>query len=505
MVRWFVDRSPSRGTPSVSLRRLLSEATFVGGRDWDVSGLSSDARTIEPGQVFVALRSAEGDGHDLVGLALERGAASVVVERPCPGAGRPQVVVPDTRVAHARLCHALAGDPAARLDVVGVAGSREAEAVGAMLRAILERAGEGFGAVAADGWSDGLSAFPAGPGPLDAPGLAAMLAAMAGRGCAGAVVELGQGALEGPVVEGVEFAGAVVTGVRSASDEDSVARDACRRAYARLARRVRPGGFVIVDADDPDSEVLGAVNLDAQRISIGVDGPADLRAEVMLVGPLGARFRMVGMEMDATVALRSGDLDTVRQALAAAASARARGIDEMAIVAGLESVEEHPGAPERVEEGQRFAVIVDGASTPDELARALAEARPARPGRLICVVGAEGHGERSERCRLAETAEAGAEVVIFTSDNPRGEDPLRILDELIAGTRRPGRARVEPDRRAAIEAALAEAAPGDVVLIAGKGRRAFQIHADRVAPFDDRAVAARWLRAACATPRRTSA
>ncbi len=208
------------GTPSVSLRRLLSEATFVGGRDWDVSGLSSDARTIEPGQVFVALRSAEGDGHDLVGLALERGAAGVVVERPCIEPGRPQVVVPDTRVAHARLCHALLGDPAAQLDVVGVAGTREAEAIGARLRAIFERAGEAFGAVGAEDWSDGRSAFHTGPGPLDASGLAARLAAMAGRGCAGAVVELGQGTLEGPAVEGVAFAGAVVTGVHTASDED---------------------------------------------------------------------------------------------------------------------------------------------------------------------------------------------------------------------------------------------------------------------------------------------
>ena len=459
MVRWFIDRSPGRGMPSVSLRRLLAEATFLGGRDCDVSGFSSDAATIEPGQVFVALRGAGGDGHDAVGLAMERGAASVVVERPCPGADRPQVVVPDTRVAHARLCHALAGDPAARLDVVGVAGSREAEMVGAMLRAIFERAGEGFGGIAADGWSDGLSAFPAGPGPLDAPGMAAMLASMAGRGCSGAVVALDQGTLERPVVEGVEFAGAVLTGVRSASDEDPDARDACRRAYARLARRVRPGGFVVVDEDDADSEILGAVNLDAERVSIGIDRPADLRAEVMLVGPLGARFRMIGLGMDAIVALRSGDLDTVRQSLAAAAVARARGASEAAIVAGLESVEDRPEEAERVDEGQPFAVVVDGARTPDDLARALAEARPSRPGRLICVIGAEGHGERPERCRLAEAAEAGADVVVFTSDNPRGEDPRRILDELIAGTRRPGRARVEPDRRRAIEAALGRGRP----------------------------------------------
>lgn len=505
MQRWFIDRSPSRANPSPSLRKLLAEATFVGGGDLEVSGLSSDARTVEPGQVYVALRSAEGDGHDLVGLALERGAAVVVVERPCPGAGRTQVVVPDARAAHARLSQALAGDPSARLDVLGLAGTREAAAVGTMLRAILERAGRRLGSAGPEGWSDGLSAFPARHAPLDAPGLAAMLAATAARGCPGAVVELARGTLEGPAIEGVMFVGAVLTGVHAASEEDPDAREACRRAYARLARRVRAGGFVVVDEDDPDSEVLGAVNLDAERISIGIDRPADLRAEVMLVGPLGARFRMVGLGMDADVALRSGDLDTVRRALAAAATARAWGVEEAAIVAGLESFREQPEGPERVEEGQPFAVVIDGASTPDELARALAEARPSHPGRLILVVGAEGHGERPERCRLAEVAEAGSDAVIFTSDNPRGEDPRRIVDEMLAGTRRPGRIRVEPDRRAAIEAALALAGPGDVVLIAGKGRRTFQITADRVTPFDDQAVASRRLREAQALARRTSA
>ncbi len=508
MMRWYVDRSSSRGIPSAHLRRLLPEAEFAGGNDWEVSGLSSDTRTLEPGQVFVALRGSGRDGHESVGLAMERGAAGVVVDRPCPEAGRLQAVVPDTRVAHARLCHALAGDPADRMAVVGVAGTREAEAIGSRLRAIFDRAGERTGAVGSAGWSDGLADLPAGPGPLDAHGLAAMLAAMARRGCAGALVELGRESLEdSAVVEGLGFAGAVVTGVHVASDEDPDARDACRRAYARLARRVRAGGFVVVDEDDPDSEILGAVNLDAERVSIGIDRPADLRAEVMLVGPLGVRFRMVGMGLDATVALRSGDLDTIRQALAAAATARARGVDQAAIVTGLESVDGRPGRAESVEEGQPFAVVVDAARTPDDLARALAEIRPARPGRVVCVVGAEGHGDRLERCRLAEVAEAGADLVIFTSDNPRGEDPHRILDELLAGTRRPGRARVVADRREAIEAALAMAGPGDAVLIAGKGRRAFQITSDRVAPFDDRDVAARWLRASAsmAGARRTSA
>ena len=115
MTRWYVDRSPQRATPSVNLRRLLPDARFVGCQDWEVSGCTADSRRLDPGQVFVAVRDGHKDGHNDVGHALLHGAAGVVVERACPEAGRLQVVVPDSRTAHARICHALAGDPAARL------------------------------------------------------------------------------------------------------------------------------------------------------------------------------------------------------------------------------------------------------------------------------------------------------------------------------------------------------------------------------------------------------
>src|SRR5512135_3496452 len=120
MARWFVDRLPQQGIPSVSLRRLLPEARFVGGNDWEVSGCSADSRRLQPGQWFVALRGARHDGHAFVGQALERGAAGVIVEHPCPEAGRLQVIVPDSRVALARVCLALAGDPSEQLLMLGV-------------------------------------------------------------------------------------------------------------------------------------------------------------------------------------------------------------------------------------------------------------------------------------------------------------------------------------------------------------------------------------------------
>ncbi len=174
-------------------------------------------------------------------------------------------------------------------------------------------------------------------------------------------------------------------------------------------------------------------------------------------------------------------------------------IDRDAVIAGLEGASPVAGHLEAVDLGQDFDVRVDAASTPEALEEALANLRAVGAGRVHCVLGAEGGGDRAERGRLAEAAEAGADRVILTLSNPRSEDPNTILDELLAGFRRPGKVRVEPDRRRAIEVALADARPGDSVLIAGKGRHTYQIFADRVIPFDDAQVAREWLRLhACA-------
>src|SRR5205823_1512062 len=174
MARWFVDRLPQRGIPSVSLRRLLPEARFVGCADWEVSGCTDDHRRLDPGQVFVAVRGARPgyDGHAFVREALDRGAAGVVVEQPCAEAGRLQVVVPDALAAHARICQALAGDPSQRILTVGVTGSFGRTLGALMVRSILEAAGRRCGLLGALGFFNGTGARALGAGldPRSAPG-----------------------------------------------------------------------------------------------------------------------------------------------------------------------------------------------------------------------------------------------------------------------------------------------------------------------------------------------
>ncbi len=380
MARWFVDRLPQQGIPSVSLRRLLPEARFVGCHDWEVSGCTADSRRLDPGQVFVAVRGPRHDGHAFVPQALERGAAGVIVERPCPEAGRLQVVVPDARAAHARLCHALAGDPSEQLLTIGVTGTCGRAATSLFLRSIFEATGARFGLVGSLGWSDGVTARPMGVAPPGAEGLAAMLAEMVERGCLGGVIEVSGEVLERRRVEGLAFDAAVVTDLGALADPSPEALRARRRSKARLFRKVVPGGLAVVNADDPHAELLGAVNLDARRVSFAVERPADVTAKIERLDARGTRFLLRGFDREAAVELRLIGPAPVSQALAAAAVAWSRGLAIDAVVAGLESVAQVPGRLEAVAEGQGFEVRIDQARDGLELRQALAALRADRRG-----------------------------------------------------------------------------------------------------------------------------
>lgn len=506
MARWFVDRQAQAGIPSVSLRRLLKGASFEGCPDWDVSGCSDDHRRLDPGQVFVAVRSEGYDGHSYIREALERGAAGVVVERPNELAGRLQVVVADSRAAHAKICHALAGDPARSLQTIGVTGTFGKTVAGLLLRSIIEAAGGRCGLVGSLGWSDGVATRPIGagfgPGP-GAAGLASMLGEMVEQDCDAGVVEFSSAALEQRRAEGIEFHAAVVTDVSAPFGFPAEAAIKNRRAKAKLVRQVAPGGTVVVNADDPFAELLGSINLDAHRMTFGIDRPADVTARIDRLDSSGSRFRIQGFDRELTINSRLIGRRQVMSALAAAAAAWSLDVAAAAVAAALEGSEMIAGRLEAVDEGQDFDVRIDDAQTAEGLFEALTTLRGISGGRIHCVLGGEGGRDVAARRLLANAAERASDRLILTLGNPRSEDPDQIIDGLLGGLHRPGKALVQLDRARAIEAALADARPGDTVLIAGKGRHTFQILANRIVHFDDAAIARNWLRSRLA--RRNSA
>jgi UDP-N-acetylmuramoyl-L-alanyl-D-glutamate--2,6-diaminopimelate ligase len=409
-----------------------------------------------------------------------------------------------------------------------------------MIRSILEAAGQRFGLVGSSGFFDGTETRAVGtrfdpprgrlggsattsrvplasrvhePGGFapGAAGLAALLAEMVDCHCKGGVVEISSAALENRSFEGIAFHAAVVTDVvaTGGSAADVMARK--RQAKAKLFRQVVPGGLAVVNADDPSTEMLGGVNLDARRVAFALEPAAspgaavDISARLEWVDGSGTRMLLHGFDREATVHLPLVGTRAATCALAAAALAWGLEIDRAAVIAGLEATQVVAGHLETVVEGQDFDVRIDAAQTSTPLAEALAALRAIASGRVHCVLSNDGCGDRTERRRLAAVAEIGADRVILTLSNPRTEDPHQILNDLLSGFHQPGKVCVLPDRRTAIEAALAGARSGDAVLIAGKGRHNFQILADRVIPFDDNAVARQWLRTRRLVPANRSA
>jgi UDP-N-acetylmuramoyl-L-alanyl-D-glutamate--2,6-diaminopimelate ligase len=444
------------------LARALAPTDIVNAAPVEIRELAYDSRAVAPGVLFFCIRGSRSDGHDLADDAVARGAAALVVERPLDVAV-PQVVVADSRRAMAPAAVAFFGDPSRELDVAAVTGTAGKTTATYLLRAILEAGGRRPGLLTNLERRVGDEVRPAALNTPEAIDLQRLFREMVAAGNTSCAMEATSHASVQGRLDGVRFAVLVFTNLAHehldfhGTMEDYFA--AKRRLFAQADRAV-------VNVGDPwgrrlAAELGDAITFDADRDELG----ADLK--------LRGRFNL-------------------ENALGAAAAARALGVGEDAIRAGIEAVDAVPGRLELVDEGQPFAVIVDYAHKPASLERVLQEARGLATGRVICVFGCGGDRDREKRPVMGRIAAGLADLAIVTSDNPRSEDPQAIIDEIVAGA--PG-LEVEPDRRAAIARAVELGREGDVVLIAGKGHEQGQEIAGVIQPFDDRVVARELLRA----------
>jgi UDP-N-acetylmuramoyl-L-alanyl-D-glutamate--2,6-diaminopimelate ligase len=284
----------------------------------------------------------------------------------------------------------------------------------------------------------------------------------------------------------------VVTNVRRDHIDFHGSLQNYRRAKSLLFRQLKPDGVAVVNADDPSSKfVLQAV--DQPVLTVGMHLPAELTATVIERHAGEQTFLLTaGNETVAVQTQMIGD-HHVHNCLSAAAVGLLSGLDLTTIARGLESVGRIPGRMEPIVCGQPFGVYVDRARTPDTLAVTLRALRSVTSGRLICVFGAAGGIDGSQRPLLGRVVERGADLGVITNDNPRHEQPLQIAHDIIDGYGRPARSHILPDRAEAIRWALSQARPGDAVLIAGKGDRRYQIIGNHRQFFDDGEVARGWL------------
>jgi UDP-N-acetylmuramoyl-L-alanyl-D-glutamate--2,6-diaminopimelate ligase len=459
--------------------------------DPDVLAVVHATGGVGPGSLFFCVRGARVDGHELAGAAVAAGAVALVVDHVLPLAV-PQVIVPDVRRAMGPLSAAFWGNPSHDLVVVGVTGTSGKTTVTHLLCPVLDASGRAPCAII--GTLSGARTTP------EATDLQAMLAAQRDRGSSGAGVGRGVGAGRGAVamevsshglalhrVDGTRFAVAVFTNLSQDHLDFHHTMDDYFAAKAALFTPDFTDRAVVCSDDPRGRELLARLRAPGSGVTATAYSLAD--AEELTLSPAGASFRWRGESVELALAGRFN----VTNAVAAGAAAEALGIEPGVVARGLSAAVPVPGRFEAIDGGQRFMVIVDYAHKPDALDQALRSARElvAEGRRLLVVFGCGGDRDVAKRPLMGEVATRLADDVILTSDNPRSEDPRAIIDDIRSGIPAGVAAAVavEPNRRRAIESAVAEARPGDVVVIAGKGHETTQTIGDTVRPFDDRQVA----------------
>lgn len=449
------------------------------------TGVGMDTRTLARGDWFVAVRGSAQDGHDHAARAVAAGAALLVVERPL-GAGVPELLVRDGRRAALVLGRAWYGDPGARLRLVGVTGTNGKTTTTGLVRHLLN-AGGGAGSVGTLGAFDGTGAEVAStagqlttPGPID---LQATLAALVARGCTAVAMETSSHALDQGRLEGLAFSAAVFTNLTRDHLDYHGTMEAYLAAKLRLSTLLAPGGTEVVNLDDPAWQAMAPRQ---PRLTFGLDPAADVRAMDLVAGAGGSRFVLHTPAGRAEVALPLlGDFN-VSNALAAAGAALALGESPARIAERLTAAPQVPGRMERIATSP-CVVLRDYAHTPDALERALRTLRPLTRGRLLVLFGCGGDRDAGKRPIMGRLAATLADVAYVTSDNPRTEDPARIVADIEAGMGSTSRVTIV-DRTAAIRAALADARPDDTLLLAGKGHETYQVIGTEKLPFDEREI-----------------
>ena len=449
----------------------LAPQDVVGRAPVEVADLAYDTRVTAPGALFFCVRGANVDGHELALQAIEAGATALVVERPLD-VQVPQIVVADSRAAMAVAADGFFGHPTHELEVVGVTGTNGKTTTAFLLYAILAAAGRRPGLLGTIESRVGGERRPVVRTTPEAIDLQRTFREMLDAGDRSCAMEASSHASELRRLDGVRFAALVFTNLTPEHLDFHGTMERYYEAKRRLfAEGERPPAAINVG--DPWGRKLAAERPDA--LTFGLDGEAQIRPDAL-----------EGIE------LKLGGRFNVENALGAVAAARLLGIESGAVAHGLEAVRGVPGRFEPVDEGQPFEVIVDYSHTPDSLENALRAARELARGRVLCVFGCGGDRDREKRPLMGRLASGLADVAIVTTDNPRSEDPLAIIDEVLTGTT--AEVEVEPDRREAIARAIEAARDGDVVLIAGRGAEPAQEVAGRKLPFDDRDVAREALR-----------
>ncbi|GJL53769.1 MAG: UDP-N-acetylmuramoyl-L-alanyl-D-glutamate--2,6-diaminopimelate ligase [Nitrospirales bacterium] len=476
----------------------------------EVLDVTDDSRHVTRGSVFVAVKGTQVDGHDFTAQAWANGAAGIVVEDSLPkefvgkadspdDVSTPVVIVKDSKRALGVLASRLHGDPSRHLNMIGVTGTNGKTTVTHLIRALIEQAGKRSGVVGTVGYFIGSALYPASHTTPGAVQLQALLGNMTQAGLDAAILEVSSHALALGRVAGCEFDVAVFTNLTQDhldfhSDMESYF-EAKQLLFTELLTPKYKSNTkkAVVNMDDEWGAKL-AKRCQAPVWTYGIRHDADIRACDISVSIDGTQFQVSTPHGALDIHSQLVGEHNVYNVLAAIGVGLELGMPLNTVESAIASVKNVPGRFERIDSGQDFTVIVDYAHTEDALLRVLLTAQSLKKTKVITVFGCGGDRDAGKRPKMGQVAVRHSDLAILTSDNPRTEDPMKILQDIEAGIfqiPQPMRSdyRMIPDRREAIEAAIAAAGTHDIVLIAGKGHEDYQIVGTNRLDFDDRQVA----------------
>ena len=482
--------------------QLLDGAEYLEERgNPPVSGLDYDSRRVKPGWCFVAMRGEQTDGNLYIDQAIANGAVAIVSDSSPRRDDVAWATVPHGRRALARLSANFYRHPAEKLHITGITGTNGKTTTSFILSRMLRAAGRRIAMAGTVEYRVGDRTYPAPRTTPESLELNQLFASALQAGCTEVVMEVSSHALEQQRTFGIPFEVALFTNLtRDHLDYHRTMENYFQsKAILFIGLGVEPPRFAVINIEDEyGKRLLEMCKRHHEVITYGIDH-GDFHAKDLEVSGSGISFKLVSPQGEIPIWSPLLGRVNVYNLVAAAAAAYARDVEPSAIAEAADQIAHVAGRFQRLDLGQPFTVIVDYAHTDDALRNLTAVAHDflhqrGGPGRIITVFGCGGDRDRAKRPLMGEAAGNGSDFVVLTSDNPRREDPLAIINDALPGLQRSGvRYTLEPDRHKAIELAIHEAEAGDIVLIAGKGHEKYQETSKGVIPFDDVEVARKAL------------
>ncbi|MGI6413862.1 MAG: UDP-N-acetylmuramoyl-L-alanyl-D-glutamate--2,6-diaminopimelate ligase [Syntrophomonadaceae bacterium] len=485
----------------MNLDQLLAGIDYLpvkGKLDVEIHGVYYDSRRVTPGSLFVCITGFKTDGHLYIKQAINNGAIAILAEREIATEGDiAYILVPDTRKALPIVAAHYYGHCSRFMRVVGITGTNGKTTTAHLIKAILDEAGKKTGIIGTLYAEIGDDRRVLGHTTPEALEIEDFMNFSYKQQAEYIIMEVSSHALELSRVDKIYFNTAILTNLTQDHLDYHGDMDNYRRAKIRLFSMIpkAEGNFCIVNADDESANYF--IKEDGPLyLTYGVKNPADIRAADLEISLEGSRFQVIYKDQKFLIRTKLIGLFSVYNALAAIAFALQEGIDIKTIKAALKKVEGVPGRFEPVSCGQNFTVLVDYAHTPDGLENILKTARQIAENRVITVFGCGGDRDRTKRPIMGKIAASYSDFCIITSDNPRSEEPEAIIREICSGIESVDNCRyaIIVDRREAIRHAVYLAKEKDLVIIAGKGHETYQIVKDQVLEFDDRKIAAEFLK-----------